>query len=400
MFAWRQGSSPYLALQAQEKLLQHFLKRCTYEVRSVPTNGMNYVVIQNKQKAILNNHPGRVQGSKKTLVMMHGYGAGLGFFYDNFDGLADYYDQVIAVDWLGMGCSDRNTRKVPRLNRLHSIIPSNQDCSLQVTRKVIDEFVDGLEELCDHERLGEITLAGHSLGGYLSGQYSLKYPTRLNGLILISPVGVPDAPSRGEQLSACELDWKIRILKELWQWNVTPQGLVRFAGKRGENMILNAIDQRFDRRWSGEDAKAIGQYTYQITKLPGNGEYCLNALLEPIFTKPINGANGREGRMGRTGVYAKYPLDQEFRQMPHRPWSILLVFGQHDWLYYPEAASSVQAWQRAYQDQRPTSERAHDKSRAGAELLMVPDAGHHLYLENASFFNQKVVDWVRNEVFR
>lgn len=81
MFSFLQAASPYLALQAQEKLLAHFLKRSTFEVRNVATNGMNYVVIQNKQKAILNNHPGRAQTAKKTLVMMHGYGAGLGFFY-------------------------------------------------------------------------------------------------------------------------------------------------------------------------------------------------------------------------------------------------------------------------------------------------------------------------------
>lgn len=72
-----------LALQAQDRLLRHFLKRSVYDVRMVPTNGMNYVVIKNKQKAILNAHPGRVQNvkHKKTLVLMHGYGAGLGFFY-------------------------------------------------------------------------------------------------------------------------------------------------------------------------------------------------------------------------------------------------------------------------------------------------------------------------------
>lgn len=305
-----------------------------------------------------------------------------------------------------MGCSDRNARKVPRLHRLHTMLPNHQDCSLQVTRKVIDEFVDGLEELREQENLEEFTLAGHSLGGYLSGQYALKYPDRLNGLILISPVGVPDAPREEDRLPHRELDWRIRILKELWQWNVTPQGLVRFAGKRGENMVLNAIDRRFDRRWSGDDAKIIGQYTYQITKQPGNGEYCLNALLEPIFTRPVEGAAGREGRVGRTGVYAKFPLDTQFRNMAHRPWSILLIFGEQDWLYYPEASLSVQAWKDAFQkqqqQQQPATQRhpTDQKPKEGAELLMVPDAGHHLYLENPTFLNRKVIEWVRNEVFR
>jgi cardiolipin-specific phospholipase len=44
-------------------------------------------------------------------------------------------------------------------------------------------------------KLEKMTLAGHSLGGYLSAVYALKYPDRVNKLILLSPAGVPRDPN-------------------------------------------------------------------------------------------------------------------------------------------------------------------------------------------------------------
>lgn len=38
--------------------------------------------------------------------------------------------------------------------------------------------------------LNRINLLGHSFGGYLSSQYSLKYPDRVEKLILADPWGM------------------------------------------------------------------------------------------------------------------------------------------------------------------------------------------------------------------
>lgn len=39
-----------------------------------------------------------------------------------------------------------------------------------------------------------MTLIGHSLGGYLSTAYALKYPSRVDRLVLLSPAGIPENP--------------------------------------------------------------------------------------------------------------------------------------------------------------------------------------------------------------
>jgi hypothetical protein len=81
-------TSPILALQSQERLLQHFLRRSSFEVKTTPSQELNYVVIKTKSKSI-RVKPNmrsieRSVAAPRTLVLMHGFGLGLGFFYGKF----------------------------------------------------------------------------------------------------------------------------------------------------------------------------------------------------------------------------------------------------------------------------------------------------------------------------
>lgn len=60
--------------------------------------------------------------------------------------------------------------------------------------QVEDQFVDSLEKWRETMKLEKIVLVGHSLGGFLSACYALKYPERVEKLILVSPVGLPVKP--------------------------------------------------------------------------------------------------------------------------------------------------------------------------------------------------------------
>jgi hypothetical protein len=75
------NASPALSLLAQDSMLKHFLKRSTYEVKASANHELNYVVFQRSKQfptAHLRKSPSE---KERTLVLMHGFGLGLGFFY-------------------------------------------------------------------------------------------------------------------------------------------------------------------------------------------------------------------------------------------------------------------------------------------------------------------------------
>lgn len=311
---------------------------------------------------------------------------------ENYDYFAENFDRIIAVDWPGMGCSSRSTNQMKKLSWLCSMPSilfnkiSKEEYALNLARQVTDEFVDALEALRQEEELTDFVLAGHSLGGFLAGKYALKYPKHLKGLVLISPVGIPHPPPKEQQVSASNIDWRIRMVKYLWDMNFTPQSIVRIAGSRGPELVKTAIDRRFARQWEATELKVLSDYLYQITALPASGEYCLNTLLEPIFTQAVieeEQIEEVEARQGvrkvrtRSGVYAKDPME---KQLCDLKVPLLLIYGDNDWLYYPTAAQSIHMWKRHGVD---------------AELKIIPNAGHHLYIDNAPHFNHSVVDWAK-----
>ena len=173
-------------LISQNELLQTFCgEKCNIksELLSLPSGDINYVEITAKGKTDLANTENHT-----TLILAHGYGSGLGFFYPNYDALSQIFDRVISIDWLGMGASARkvpSTDAVPIKGWLNSMNPT----------KATNFFIDNLEEFREKKGITNFVLAGHSLGGYLSAKYAIKYPTHLKGLILVSPVGIPSHPS-------------------------------------------------------------------------------------------------------------------------------------------------------------------------------------------------------------
>ena len=122
-------------------------------------------------------------------ILLHGYGAGLGFYFQNFPTLAKWAGRrgadVYALDWLGMGRSAR----VP-----FSVKAKRDDVKARVS-EAESFFVDSLEEWREKMGLETMTLVGHSLGAYFSVVYAIKFPTRVSKLVLLSPAGVPRDPN-------------------------------------------------------------------------------------------------------------------------------------------------------------------------------------------------------------
>lgn len=115
--------------------------------------------------------------SRPKLLIIHGFGSCGVLQYNVIGRLLDKY-RVTTIDMLGLGASGR-----PPFDLKNSL-----DC--------IDYYMYSIEAWMKTVgyKTEEYFLMGHSLGGYLSTLYSLKYPKKIKKLILFSPVGVPIRP--------------------------------------------------------------------------------------------------------------------------------------------------------------------------------------------------------------
>ena len=110
--------------------------------------------------------------SSSAVVLLHGYGAGLGFFYLNWKALGEASRDIgrrsYAIDWLGMGRSSR-----PEPKELNA---GKKATTEQRVAKAESFFIDSLENWRMKVGVEKMILVGHSLGGYLSAAYAEKYP--------------------------------------------------------------------------------------------------------------------------------------------------------------------------------------------------------------------------------
>ena len=235
-------------------------------------------------------------------VILHGYGAGLAFFFQNFSALGGWAasrgTSVYALDWLGMG---RSARVPFRVKAKRDDIPG------RVT-EAESFFVDSLEEWRDKMGLDKMTLIGHSLGGYLSVVYALRYPTRVSKLILLSPAGVPRDPDtteysrevadaqlsdssdsghaerasqnqveamrHGQQEERRKESRARKLFTYLWEEGFSPFQVVRSSLFWGPMLVGKYSTRRFI-GLSAEDTKAMHEYILNITLAKGSGEYCI-----------------------------------------------------------------------------------------------------------------------------
>lgn len=240
---WFRVSSKGELLEAQRELLLYSIPYFD----QANDSGNNATVSQTylDDKVYLNelaiNNFGPSEKADEALLMIHGYGAGLGFFCRNYNSLADVKNKNIAIysiDLLGHSLSSRTkfefadknfkspkiklhysdntesavksaddeaayvqeTVKAPVQNEknIESFDYENlakellklADATSEVVKNYENYYVESIESWRKRKDIAKINLLGHSFGAYLTVSYALKYPEHVNKLILVSPVGV------------------------------------------------------------------------------------------------------------------------------------------------------------------------------------------------------------------
>ncbi|PPQ63964.1 hypothetical protein CVT24_009087 [Panaeolus cyanescens] len=316
-------------------------------------------------------------------VMLHGYGAGLGFYFHNFPTMASWAaskgTSVYALDWLGMGRSAR----VP-----FSIKAKRDDTPARVA-EAESFFIDSLEEWRSKMGLKEMTLIGHSLGAYFSVAYALKYPDRVNKLILLSPAGVPRGPNytepsreltddasdthstqgrsdiqratagkvkdiRDEQKEKKAHESRTRkLFTYLWEEGWSPFQVVRSTLFFSPMLIGKYSTRRFT-GLSEEETRDVHDYIMNITLAKGSGEYCISHILAP-------------------GAHARMPLVDRVKDLK-KDLPITFVYGEHDWMDPVGGFASLENLKKV--------------GNHNGKMYIVTNAGHHVYLDNKEKVNE------------
>lgn len=382
-----------------------------------------------------------------NLVMLHGYGAGLGFYYKNFESLSRLPGwKLYALDLLGMGRSSRPPFRIHAKDKKGKITEAE------------NWFVDALEDWRKQKKIDRFTLLGHSLGGYLAVAYALKYPGHLNKLVLASPVGIPedpyaieaDMPEPGETTVGNEftdgsypsipqsakpedgnnfLNARSKMeadrekakpprrptpswLTYLWEANISPFSLVRLSGPLGPRLVSGWTSRRFG-QLPPEESKALHDYAYSLFRQKGSGEYALAYILAPgayarsPLIRRIQGV-GRQylaphaGPLPDTNGATPQPTPQssaktDVPKQRENGVPVVFMYGDHDWMDVKGGYAAEQrineATQKALQGK---SEGERRRDNGGAKVLIIKRAGHHVYLDGADEFNKVMAEEMKD----
>ncbi|CAM6114201.1 unnamed protein product [Calypogeia fissa] len=274
-----------------------------------------------------------------TIVMVHGYGAAQGFFFRNYDALAERF-RVLAIDQIGWGASSR------------------PDFTCKSTEETESWFVDSLEEWRKAKGLDKFILMGHSLGGYVCSRYALKHPEHVEHLVLVGSAGFSN---QSERLDQFRQTWKGVIANAIWESNFTPQKLVRSLGPWGPQVVRRYTGARFGTYASGlvleeQESKLLSDYIFHTLAARPSGELCLKYIFS-------------------LGAFARLPLIQS---APDWKVPTTFIYGTEDWMDWRGAQNAVELM------------------KVPCEIIRVPQGGHFVFMDNPELFQASVLYACRN----
>ncbi|XP_067461129.1 (Lyso)-N-acylphosphatidylethanolamine lipase isoform X2 [Thunnus thynnus] len=283
------------------------------------------------------------QAAKTPLVMVHGFGGGVGLWIRNLDALSRSRP-VYAFDLLGFGRSSRPS------------FPSDAE-------KAEEQFVNSIEQWRQSVGLENMILLGHSLGGYLATSYAIQYPSRVSHLILVDPWGFPERPQPQTQTQEGQSQgpevvkrrpiprWVKAIAAVVSLFN--PLAVIRAAGPWGPGLV-NRFRPDFKRKFEDMfDDDTMTQYIYHCNAQTPSGEVGFRAMSESLG-------------------WAKRPMLQRVHLLPPS-MPLTMLYGAQSWV-----------------DSSSGDRVAQIRSQVHTKVLLINEASHHVYADQPDEFNRVV----------
>ncbi len=273
-------------------------------------------------KSVLNNPSISfidVGSGDKTIVLVHGLASNAGFWRYAIPLLSKNY-RVIVVDLPGYGKSQKGAYPYS-----------------------MTFYADQVKRLADELKLNKFILVGHSMGGQIGIIFSLKYPERLEKLVLASPAGI-------EEFEQGEGDWLRSVITKSGIKKTTEDGIRK-------NLAMNFYSWNDKWEWMVEErvgmikAKDFDEFAYTVVR-------CVNGMLdEPTFDKIKN-----------ISV------------------TTLIVYGKYDGLIpnpYLNPGHASDLFQRGA------------KQISNCKLYEIDNCGHMLHIEKPEEFSNAVLDFIK-----
>ncbi|KRX10555.1 hypothetical protein PPERSA_05375 [Pseudocohnilembus persalinus] len=175
------------------------------------------------------------KNKRENLVLLHGFLASSMLYSKCFSKLSEKYD-IYAIDLLGMGLSSRPDFE----------ISSVQEC--------IAFFVDSIELLRQKLGLKKFYLVGHSFGGYIASNYTLRHSEIVQKLFLISPIGIRKRSAQenwqDEKKMIMSANWKNKLyfifMHIMWKYRILPMQIYQSCNVVGDFLLKKYFQRRFN----------------------------------------------------------------------------------------------------------------------------------------------------------
>ncbi|XP_062874491.1 1-acylglycerol-3-phosphate O-acyltransferase ABHD5 [Trichomycterus rosablanca] len=271
------------------------------------------------------------------LVLLHGFGCGVGLWVKNLTALAECGRPVHAVDLLGFGRSSRKSISTD-------------------AHEAEEKFIRFLEEWREAMGIELMILLGHDLGGYISTAYALKYPHRVKCLVLVEPWGFPERPEMLE--SHCWVPFWIKVLGRAMN-TFNPLALLRVIGPLGP-LLLQILRSDFKQKYfTVFDDDTVPKYLYHLNVQIPSGETAFKSMT-------ISYGWAQRPMMHRIGMISS--------AIP-----ISIICGSRSCI---DGHSG-----QAIQEMRPNSH---------TNVIVIRGAGHYVFADQADDFNQAVLKICRD----
>ena len=326
---------------------------------------------------------------KETVLLLHGFGFGLAQWVPNWQTLCQHAN-VYAIDMPGFARSGR------------AAFSGGGEEAVLYFIQMIEEWI---KAVWSHESAPKLVLIGHSFGGFIAVKFAMNYPQRVKQLILVDPFGVNEGVPQEVVVARNDLRSKAEKFRnwavEKLFYKVSPMCPLRGLGPLGPKLVAPKMDKK-NRQWSGhvEDG-AVVDYLYHCNAQSPSGEQA--------FTKCITGMGAGFG----DGFVAKFPLCHELPKLP-ADIPLHFIYGSHTWIPHVGGYQTVRMRNERYDELLAAAvmERSDAESKRAAEgpestvevpelpqqpistINIVPRAGHHVYVENASRFNGVLLELV------